>query len=253
MCGLKHLVFRGWLRRSVVTPCVGVWIETSHSIHILPFFLVTPCVGVWIETKYIRIRSYGSQGHTLRGCVDWNNFNPYTKITITCHTLRGCVDWNKVTNVQQCCIAGHTLRGCVDWNLVQYNVCACVYSHTLRGCVDWNITSKVLLLREKVTPCVGVWIETWKVAERNSIKHRHTLRGCVDWNGKPAEALYYFMGHTLRGCVDWNWKHTVRFSTILVTPCVGVWIETAMRKKYAKKQLSHPAWVCGLKRWNTWS
>ena len=89
--------------------------------------------------------------------------------------------------------------------------------------------------------------------ERFEIQPGHTLRGCVDWNGKPAEALYYFMGHTLRGCVDWNWKHTVRFSTILVTPCVGVWIETAMRKKYAKKQLSHPAWVCGLKRWNTWS
>ena len=29
---------------------------------------------------------------------------------------------------------------------------------------------------------------------------------------------------------------------------MGVWIETAMRKKYAKKQLSHPAWVCGLKQ-----
>ena len=148
-------------------------------------------------------------------------------------------------------------------------------SHTLRGCVDWNLIRTEYWGHSIVTPCVGVWIETdisliglvhplchtlrgcvdWndcfntnKVAQPS-----HTLRGCVDWNGKPAEALYYFMGHTLRGCVDWNWKHTVRFSTILVTPCVGVWIETAMRKKYAKKQLSHPAWVCGLKRWNTWS
>ena len=75
----------------------------------------------------------------------------------------------------------------------------------------------------------------------------HTLRGCVDWNGKPAEALYYFMGHTLRGCVDWNWKHTVRFSTILVTPCVGVWIETISFAPLDNFVGSHPAWVCGLK------
>ena len=39
------------------------------------------------------------------------------------------------------------------------------------------------------------------------------------------------------------------YTTLWVTPCVGVWIETAMRKKYAKKQLSHPAWVCGLKHY----
>ena len=39
-------------------------------------------------------------------------------------------------------------------------------------------------------------------------------------------SLNFNLSHTLRGCVDWNWKHTVRFSTILVTPCVGVWIET---------------------------
>ena len=34
---------------------------------------------------------------------------------------------------------------------------------------------------------------------------------------------------------------------LLVTPCVGVWIETlnSFTKKFSK--LSHPAWVCGLK------
>ena len=55
------------------------------------------------------------------------------------------------------------------------------------------------------------------------------------------------MGHTLRGCVDWNWKHTVRFSTILVTPCVGVWIETISFAPLDNFVGSHPAWVCGLK------
>ena len=33
-----------------VTPCVGVWIETSRSFTWSGHSTVTPCVGVWIET-----------------------------------------------------------------------------------------------------------------------------------------------------------------------------------------------------------
>ena len=33
----------------------------------------------------------------------------------------------------------------------------------------------------------------------------------------------------------------------LVTPCVGVWIETSRCSSNAKENRSHPAWVCGLK------
>ena len=33
-----------------VTPCVGVWIETSATFTNLTSATVTPCVGVWIET-----------------------------------------------------------------------------------------------------------------------------------------------------------------------------------------------------------
>ena len=32
-----------------------------------------------------------------------------------------------------------------------------------------------------------------------------------------------------------------------VTPCVGVWIETAGAWSYQSMKVSHPAWVCGLK------
>ena len=33
-----------------VTPCMGVWIETSLGV-VVPFgWRVTPCMGVWIET-----------------------------------------------------------------------------------------------------------------------------------------------------------------------------------------------------------
>ena len=142
-------------------------------------------------------------------------------------------------------------------------------SHTLRGCVDWNR----LLTKNGcdciVTPCVGVWIETYLPADvrLSPMSHpawvcglkllqywllyihekshpawvcglklpnivltlsppSHTLRGCVDWNiyvwfsyGRP-------IGHTLRGCVDWNFSLFTEHHRELVTPCVGVWIET---------------------------
>ena len=35
---------------------------------------------------------------------------------------------------------------------------------------------------------------------------------------------------------------------ILVTPCVGVWIETIPLGDILSHYGSHPAWVCGLKR-----
>ena len=35
---------------AVVTPCVGVWIETSALMSLATVASVTPCVGVWIET-----------------------------------------------------------------------------------------------------------------------------------------------------------------------------------------------------------
>ena len=36
-------------------------------------------------------------------------------------------------------------------------------------------------------------------------------------------------------------------SVLLVTPCVGVWIETLLTLPTEHRLLSHPAWVCGLK------
>ena len=33
-----------------VTPCMGVWIETSVSVSLSSLHSVTPCMGVWIET-----------------------------------------------------------------------------------------------------------------------------------------------------------------------------------------------------------
>ena len=50
VCGLKHERGVQYHRPPAVTPCVGVWIETTSWFDNTPGTLVTPCVGVWIET-----------------------------------------------------------------------------------------------------------------------------------------------------------------------------------------------------------
>ena len=98
-------------------------------------------------------------------------------------------------------------------------------SHTLRGCVDWNIA---LVLSVLCLPS-------------------HTLRGCVDWNSRIRVNASVLSGHTLRGCVDWNKEEPAAESLPLVTPFVGVWIETKETGKGQNNIGSHPSWVCGLK------
>ena len=53
VCGLKHQKAET-KEKGGVTPCVGVWIETSVFNNKLTLRKVTPCVGVWIETFGIR-------------------------------------------------------------------------------------------------------------------------------------------------------------------------------------------------------
>ena len=54
----------------------------------------------------------------------------------------------------------------------------------------------------------------------------HTLRGCVDWNFFSPTGASGANSHTLRGCVDWNTSPLISSSAPIVTPYVGVWIET---------------------------
>ena len=49
---------------------MGVWIETYLEVGDKQFEIVTPCVGVWIETlSKVKLLKDGGC-HTLRGCVD---------------------------------------------------------------------------------------------------------------------------------------------------------------------------------------
>ena len=95
----------------------------------------------------------------------------------------------------------HTLRGCVDWNKFEESDKDVDSCHTLRGCVDWN---KLMIPSNNaeivVTPCVGVWIETYSEHIAN-VQKGHTLRGCVDWNNDEVNTCIDNHSHTLRGCI----------------------------------------------------
>ena len=54
----------------MVTPFVGVWIETVSIMSCRKRLRVTPFVGVWIETASGSVGSGAAASHTLRGCVD---------------------------------------------------------------------------------------------------------------------------------------------------------------------------------------
>ena len=57
-------------QEAVVTPFVGVWIETRRKYISIASQRVTPFVGVWIETNSERKFVETIDSHTLRGCVD---------------------------------------------------------------------------------------------------------------------------------------------------------------------------------------
>ena len=52
VCGLKQKVTR-FVPQKLVTPYVGVWIETNFYYDTLEGHRVTPYVGVWIETDIV--------------------------------------------------------------------------------------------------------------------------------------------------------------------------------------------------------
>ena len=61
-------------------------------------------------------------------------------------------------------------------------------------------------------------------------------------------AFCWICGHTLYGCVDWNIDKYKTQPWQLVTPCMGVWIETLNVTNLVRLHTSHPVWVCGLKQ-----
>ncbi len=166
----------------LVTPFVGVWIETPLETKNRLARYVTPFVGVWIETYIL--------APNLFIC----RVTPFVGVWI--ETGYRCAALNKAV--------GHTLRGCVDWNLSWIQLACSKPCHTLRGCVDWNLWHDVIKTKSLVTPFVGVWIET----------HENIY-------------LYiYVKSHPSWVC---GLKHLEELNS-------------------AFTYLSHPSWVCGLKQ-----
>ena len=121
----------------LVTPFVGVWIETLFRSVVYVARRVTPFVGVWIETLQRSQENVNKSSHP-----SW-----------VCGLKQGQAALMQGR-------AGHTLRGCVDWNPRYRRSNHWSNGHTLRGCVDWNRLKKNALRYLRVTPFVGVWIET---------------------------------------------------------------------------------------------
>ena len=69
----------------------------------------------------------------------------------------------------------------------------------------------------------------------------------MDWNFYWNNKFLHNHSHTLRGCVDWNQHIKLISSLSIVTPYVGVWIETYHQEVGDIFPESHPTWVCGLK------
>ena len=140
--------------------------------------------------------------------------------------------------------------------------------------MDWNSPIFIYWNYSIVTPCVGVWIETYLL----KLFHIADIWSHPAWvcGLKPHKTRFrwHWQRHTLRGCVDWNWASKKVQCQTMVTPCVGVWIETGSMVLFHSDALvtpcvgvwietyfvtltydnakSHPAWVCGLKRYWQW-
>ena len=160
VCGLKLSKVLDIIL-SEVTPCVGVWIETSILILLHLRMMSHPAWVCGLKLRCGRIWSSAFR-HTLRGCVDWNNVIGKRKcgewivtpcVGVWIETLRLPMVYTMSRS--------HTLRGCVDWNII--------------GIIDWWTSdlshpawvcglklNRYVLIKQvtDVTPCVGVWIET---------------------------------------------------------------------------------------------
>ena len=121
----------------IVTPCVGVWIETALLCLYTPVCIVTPCVGVWIETYFVTLT------------YDNAHVTPCVGVWIETHET---FDKTSSSWSHPAWVCGLKL----NINIIQkgYKVTPCVgvWIETYREIVSVGYF--------RVTPCVGVWIET---------------------------------------------------------------------------------------------
>ena len=98
----------------------------------------------------------------------------------------------------------------------------------------------------QVTPCVGVWIETFRIASNRSLSSSHPAWVCGLKQAIAKSRYFALESHPAWVC-GLKLQEAKNNNFRLVTPCVGVWIETSGLKGRSLSLTSHPAWVCGLK------
>ena len=164
---------------------------------------------MWIEIHRLNGLLISWVCHSLRGSVDWNNYQgDFYPITFG-HSLRGSVDWNTKENERQVLKLVTPYAGV--WIEINFNT------------TSWGGLSS-LPTREcglKSFCSISVYMFTC-----------HSLRGSVDWNRLFCNTLNHIKGHSLRGSVDWNVKSGSLTRSTIVTPYAGVWIEIGMRWLY---------------------
>ena len=218
----------------MVTPFVGVWIETRSSCFIARSCRVTPFVGVWIETLIGGLFGHHNTVTPFVGVWIETCINLFKDHSFCCHTLRGCVDWN--TNLERL----------TKWRRVTPFVG--VWIETFWAMPKgrppvvtpfvgvWIETVDYVddFVQMIVTPFVGVWIETYVGESVNrGLAESHPSWVCGLKQGQAALMqgraashpswvcglkllvwikLMLLLRHTLRGCVDWNfyrwWTYT---------------------------------------------
>ena len=188
--------------RVIVTPYVGVWIETSIGLPNWSTLIVTPYVGVWIETeRQPRSTSYqrsllmwecGLKLCYLQRYASVQKVTPYVGVWIETTNYLVLSSHCQVTPYVGVWIetAGHGL------NLQKGGVTPYVgvWIETTHDCIDKG--------RISVTPYVGVWIETY--TRQHNLCTRLSL---LMWEcglkrkevGKTSNAKY---SHSLCGSVD---------------------------------------------------
>ena len=149
-----------WGSVIVVTPCMGVWIETANTARQYETSLSHPVWVCGLKLEECCHHNQGAASHTLYGCVDWNfdgeEASGITDVTpcmgVWIETLhRWCIEVAlSVTPCMGVWIETKSMRAPLRLEM-SHPVWVCGLKHHLR------IVDRLFPI---VTPCMGVWIET---------------------------------------------------------------------------------------------
>ena len=275
-CGRSHTLYGcvDWntvLSRAehyyLVTPCMGVWIETPLTLQICSRFLVTPCMGVWIETPECPKLPGWKPGHTLYGCVDWNRRAKRRAHTVNkSHPVWVCglklvsrqknsvlkashPVWVCGLKLELCDVSGLEYESHPVWvcGLKQLSIChghGILGSHPVWVCGLKLTRGKINLFKLRSHP---VWVCGLKRSVQEParpVRWSHPVWVC---GLKHLLRRYIIYPNWVTPCMG-VWIETLA-ATVLspsprVTPCMGVWIETPMIRAGERRSISHTLYGC---------